>query len=333
MEPILPVKVEIASLIKKIVPVLSPNSLKGDNGTVGTIGGSLEYTGAPYYSAITSLKSGCDLSHVFCHTEATIPIKCYSPELIVHPGFSSILNNSLLDKTIRWFKSMNSIAMGPGLGRDEDIKDVFVKFSNSIFKLNNTPLVYDADALWFLGKTFSQLENINNLIITPNKTEFDRLYAQLYGKDENQQNGTLFSQLPDDDILLYNTIPNTLFIKETKLCKSLGNTIVVKKGPNDIITNGKKVYIIKNAGSMKRTGGIGDILTGLINCYCGMMKRKHIINNTFFSQDDLMDCCVLGCYMCRVASRSAFEKHKYSLTAPDIINELNVITNMYDKLL
>lgn len=332
MEPILPVKVELAPLIKKIIPILSSGSLKGDNGTVGTIGGSLEYTGAPYYSAITSLKSGADLSHVFCHTEATIPIKCYSPELIVHPGFNSIPNNPLLDKTIRWFKSMNSIAMGPGLGRDEEIKDVFVKFSNSIFKSTNIPLVYDADAIWFLGKTYSQLENLNNLIITPNKTEFERLYVQLCEKEENPQNEVLPSQLPDD-ILLYNNVPSYLFTKETQLCKSIGNTIIVKKGPQDIITNGKKVYIIKNEGSMKRTGGIGDILTGLINCYCGMMKRKHIINNTFFSQEDLIDCCVLGCYMCRVASHSAFEKHKYSLTAPDIINELNVITNMYDKLL
>ena len=80
----------------------------------------MEYTGAPYYSPISSLKAGSDLSHVFCHTEAAIPIKSYSPELIVHPAFNTFSNEILLKKTIRWFKSMNSILIGPGLGREED---------------------------------------------------------------------------------------------------------------------------------------------------------------------------------------------------------------------
>lgn len=32
------------------------NSHKGESGKIGVIGGSFEYTGAPYYSAMTSLK-------------------------------------------------------------------------------------------------------------------------------------------------------------------------------------------------------------------------------------------------------------------------------------
>lgn len=54
---------------------------------MGVIGGSYEYTGAPFYTAMSALKMGADLAHVFCSKEAAGPIKTYSPELIVHPVF------------------------------------------------------------------------------------------------------------------------------------------------------------------------------------------------------------------------------------------------------
>ena len=76
---------QILSLIKSILPQLKISQHKGQNGKVGIIGGSVEYTGAPYYAGTSSLRAGADLSHIFCIEEAAIPIKSYSPELIVHP--------------------------------------------------------------------------------------------------------------------------------------------------------------------------------------------------------------------------------------------------------
>ena len=84
--------IKIVDIKNEIIKPLTESSKKGENGCIATIGGSLEYTGAPYYSAISALKSGADLSHVFCHTEAAIPIKSYSPELIVHPAFNTFSN-------------------------------------------------------------------------------------------------------------------------------------------------------------------------------------------------------------------------------------------------
>jgi len=34
---------------------------------------------------MASLRGGGDLAHIICSTDAGIPIKSYSPELIVHP--------------------------------------------------------------------------------------------------------------------------------------------------------------------------------------------------------------------------------------------------------
>jgi ATP-dependent NAD(P)H-hydrate dehydratase len=67
-----------------LVPPLVATSYKGSSGKVGVVGGCFEYTGAPFYAALTALKLGADLSHVFCDEAAAVPIKSYSPELIVH---------------------------------------------------------------------------------------------------------------------------------------------------------------------------------------------------------------------------------------------------------
>ena len=58
---------------------------KGESGRIGILGGCFQYTGAPYYAAISALYSGADIVHIFCAYQAAIPIKSYSPEIIVHP--------------------------------------------------------------------------------------------------------------------------------------------------------------------------------------------------------------------------------------------------------
>jgi hypothetical protein len=74
------------AMAKCILP-LSSDSHKGSSGRVGVLGGSARYTGAPFYAAMASLKAGADLSFVFCAQEASLPIKCYSPELMVAPVY------------------------------------------------------------------------------------------------------------------------------------------------------------------------------------------------------------------------------------------------------
>lgn len=61
------------------MPNLTNKAFKGDNGRIAVIGGSYEFTGAPFYSAISALKSGADLGHIFCAQSSSISIKSYSP--------------------------------------------------------------------------------------------------------------------------------------------------------------------------------------------------------------------------------------------------------------
>ena len=352
-------KINIIEIKNAIIKPLSINSKKGENGCVATIGGSLEYTGAPYYSAISCLKAGSDLSHVFCHKESSIPIKSYSPELIVHPGFDLSSNEILLKQTERWFKSMNSILIGPGMGREPDIEKIFVMLSKKISEFKNIPLIYDADGVWFWVDINTEneidkndIEIINNnekLILTPNFTEFEKMCKILgdeFKKENIEKQIKFINEIYDEEkheekIIKIKDFINVdkykdIFLNEINLCNKFNNKfILVKKGKCDIITDGKELYIVKNKGSLKRTGGIGDILSGLINCYCGMINQKLKENKEnnekcLITHDILIKCCILACYICRATSESAFEKMKYSLTAPDIIAELpNIVNKIY----
>jgi ATP-dependent NAD(P)H-hydrate dehydratase len=71
-----------AALATTIIPPLTTLLHKGSLGRIAVIGGSKDYTGAPFYAAQSALKFGADLSFVVTAEEAAIPIKCYSPELM-----------------------------------------------------------------------------------------------------------------------------------------------------------------------------------------------------------------------------------------------------------
>jgi ATP-dependent NAD(P)H-hydrate dehydratase len=337
-------KIKIRSLIEKIIPDLEHQTLKGDNGVVGVVGGSFEYTGAPYYSAISALKSGCDLAHVFCHVDAAIPIKSYSPELIVHPGFDDNKDNiDLLNKTARWFKSMDSLVLGPGLGREESTFHNFNYLFNESLSVENLIHIIDADGLWHLMNSDLEklLTNDSKIILTPNKTEFGRLYKKIFNSDDSYDyiqsliENKILTFEPDEILILENfkssqDVDELNKIKEIKLSNSLKNKIILKKGKYDIITNGNSLIIVGNKGSIKRCGGIGDILDGVIATFCSMLKRQKRKKKENISSDELLETCALACYICKEAARRACEKRGYGLTAPDVIEELTLLSVDYN---
>ncbi|PNJ78213.1 NAXD isoform 4 [Pongo abelii] len=103
-------------LVRNIIPPLSSTKHKGQDGRIGVVGGCQEYTGAPYFAAISALKVGADLSHVFCASAAAPVIKAYSPELIVHPVLDS---PSAVHEAEKWLPRLHALVVGPGLGRDD----------------------------------------------------------------------------------------------------------------------------------------------------------------------------------------------------------------------
>jgi ATP-dependent NAD(P)H-hydrate dehydratase len=180
---------DVAHIGRTIIPPLVSSSYKGQHGRIAVIGGSPDYTGAPYYAAQSALKFGADLSFVFCAAEATTPIKSYSPEIMVTPFYdnSKLLEvrhsqPSLFDKTvdscaakvIDAFPRIHTLVIGPGLGRSENVSPIVEKVIQSAIA-HDIPMVIDADGLWVVTNNLELIRGYTNCVLTPNAPEFDRL--------------------------------------------------------------------------------------------------------------------------------------------------------------
>ncbi|KAI1711786.1 carbohydrate kinase domain-containing protein [Ditylenchus destructor] len=296
---------EIANDLKNVVklfPRLTNDLKKGDCGKVGVIGGSAQYTGAPYFAASTAIKIGADLSYLFCHPEASPVIKSYSPELMVNPtlDFSQIEAN---------LARLDVIVFGPGIGRDKDaLVPLFKKLWQYVKQNPKICMVVDADGIFLLADCLKEAQGCKNAIITPNHREFDRLYDAIWPHEES--NG-----LSDID-------------RVKKLSSHLG-VCFLRKSDSDIITNGQRVELGKTVGTMRRCGGQGDVLSGAtaIFAYWAMFKEgakeystDHIINGAAAASDFV-----------RFTSRQTFAKVGRAMNAGDIIAEIPHVVKQIDK--
>ncbi|VDK21646.1 unnamed protein product [Anisakis simplex] len=199
-------------LFAKLLPKLNETLRKGELGRIGVVGGSKLYTGAPFFAAMTSLRVGGDMVHVFCPSEAAPIIKSYSPELMVHPSYD---RNTINDSIHR----IDSLILGPGLGRDQAVMRV-VEDTIQISRERQLPIIIDADALYMLATKLSLIKDYPKAILTPNYPEFTRLYEHAFGSDEKLDDNKRFSGDAAKQLATY-----------------LGCTIF-QKGPTDIITDG-----------------------------------------------------------------------------------------------
>lgn len=131
---------------KVVIPALSKSMHKGQAGIIGVMGGCFEYTGAPYYSATSALKCGADLAMVFCTEAAAVPIKSYSPELIVHPIIASkgseLTPEQSVNKLSKIITRLTALVIGPGLGRDPVVMETTEKVIH-MSKNHDIPLILD----------------------------------------------------------------------------------------------------------------------------------------------------------------------------------------------
>lgn len=169
------------SLLEKarlLVPRLASAKHKGQDGRIGIVGGSLEYSGAPFFAGTSALRTGADLVHIFCCKAASTPIKSFSPELIVHPVLDE---DDALSKIEPWLERLHVVLIGPGLGRDDKVFHTVSRLIGVCRGLSKT-LVIDADGLFLVGQDPELIRNYPGLVLTPNSMEFTRLVKAYLGK-------------------------------------------------------------------------------------------------------------------------------------------------------
>jgi len=147
----------------------------------------------------------------------------------------------------------------------------------------NVYMVLDADALFLPAQPEYRnlLQGYDRAILTPNVMEYKRLYENLSHDDDK-----------DDD--------------EEDPFQSV---TIVQKGKTDAIRlNGSTVLTCSEEGGLKRAGGIGDVLSGVI----GTMVAWHSIlreqrNEEELEEIDLQLACWTACCLVKRATKRAFE--------------------------
>jgi len=216
------------------VPSLTSAKRKGHAGRVAVVGGCEEYTGAPFFAAISALKTGCDVVHVFCTPSAAPVIKSYSPEIIAHPYVFArdlALRNDANDaelpndrsgsnyddhgalalpsneramfeegvrKTERWLRNMDAVIIGPGLGRDATSL-AFAREILAFARRMKIPTVVDADGLFLVSLDPLVVRGNPDAVLTPNAAELTRLARAVLGEQEANELESADPKSSDED--------------------------------------------------------------------------------------------------------------------------------------
>ncbi|CCI46129.1 unnamed protein product [Albugo candida] len=289
---------QLRSHIARLIPTLSGASRKGQHGKIGILGGSIEYTGAPYYAGISALRTGADLCHVFCAEEAAFSIKSYSPELIVHPFLRSdqILANETepsrsesinlsVEKVMAVVPRLDVLVIGPGLGRDKSVRETLRQLLPQL-RSAQMPLILDGDALYFISSEPDLIKGYTHLILTPNAATDPKKASE---------------------------------IDPAILSERLGNPIIVRKALADFISDGVTNLVIEEHSSPRRCGGQGDIMSGCIATFAAWAKNVESDGVMQGSPNPYLLAAYAGSLLTRMSSFQAYQASGRSMLATDVI--------------
>lgn len=230
-------------LVKDCFTKRGLNSNKGNYGRQINICGSLNMPGAAVICAKAALKSGVGL------------LKCLFPKSI-YPVLTSHLTQPLFvplseneDKTISMgslthildeIKAASCIAVGCGLGNNDDTQVIV----NQIIKEAACPIVLDADGI---NSVIPNIDVIREAAYKPVLTPHPGEMARLVNED------TAYVQQHR--------------VETAKAFAEEHNCIVVLKGANTVVTDGRRVLINTTGNPGMAMGGTGDMLTGIISAF------------------------------------------------------------------
>ena len=221
------------------------DSHKGTYGHLLMLAGSAGKTGAAILAARGALRSGCGLVSLCVPYNLNTIYETVLTEAmtIPLPTSSSLLNVSDLPTIIEHTEDKSAVVLGPGIGNDVRTAELVLYLYHSL----KQPLILDADALNILAKNREHLKSpAGPRIFTPHPGEMARLIDK-----------------PIDAVL-----ENRL--NAARLCHSMYSSdgkelIIILKGAGTlIISDGDHVMINTSGNPGMATGGMGDVLSGVI---------------------------------------------------------------------
>lgn len=224
--PEAPIRCFQADKLATWLPERQAAAHKGDMGKLVLIGGEAGTAGAIRLSGEGALRSGAGLVRVLTHSSNIVPLLTARPELMTNELTADNLENAL-----DW---ADVVAIGPGLGQSE-----WGKAALRQVKLSKKPMLWDADALNLLAM---EPNTRQNRILTPHPGEAARLLDISVAEVESDRVATA-----------------------QQLVERFGGVAVLKGSGTVIASAGKPVVIAYVGNPGMATGGMGDVLTGVIS--------------------------------------------------------------------
>ncbi len=237
------------------LPRLAPrrsDSHKGDYGRVFVLGGSRGMAGAAALTGMAALRSGAGLVTVATPASVQATVASFSPCYMTVPlvedddGVVDLANIVDLAGARDQFDAW---AVGPGLGRSAGVAELVARLYHDVPK----PMVVDADGLNALAAAIKRNPRALDApagprLLTPHPGEFARLFgAAAMGSAKERA------------------------IQVAELCRrdSSGRTVVLLKGHETVLCDGRRFAVNRTGNPGMATGGTGDCLTGIAAALLG----------------------------------------------------------------
>ncbi|MBQ7740876.1 MAG: NAD(P)H-hydrate dehydratase [Eubacterium sp.] len=232
-----------AEEVKSLFRARRLNSNKGDFGHQLNICGSYKMFGASVIATEAALRSGAGL------VKLTTPKSAYplSAAHLTQPIFNPVWDTEegtfskyAIPEILNDLKWADSIVLGCGIGVNDDTKEL----CENVLLNAECPVILDADGINCIKERISIFEEIKvPIVLTPHPGEMARLISKQVA--EIQENRIEYAKA---------------FATESKV-------ILVLKGANTVVTDGKRVFVNTSGNSGMAMGGSGDMLSGIIGAF------------------------------------------------------------------
>ena len=195
-------------------------------GRVLIVGGSSTMEGAAMMAAKSAYRVGAGLVAVAIPTNDVAKFVSWLPEARIFDGSELKAVEDLVDQC-------DVVAVGPGLGQDAWAYRIFEMIAK-----RSPKVVVDADALNILAKT--QFKR-SDWVLTPHPGEAGRLLGCTSEKIQSDR------------------------FEAVKQIASRYGGVCVLKGAGSLVSDGKDTWLCDRGNPGMATGGMGDILTGVVS--------------------------------------------------------------------
>ena len=268
-----PVQTVEADFARAALPPRKKDGHKGDFGKVLVVGGAVGYTGAPYLTASAAVRSGCGL--VYLGVPESIweieTVRCVSAMPFPLADRRGRLSRRALPELLERLKGCGVLALGPGLGRGESVRQLVLE----VLRQTGKPVVLDADGINALEGHIDILDQRRGrvTILTPHGGEFARIGGNPAGDPVGAARA--FAREHGCFLVLKGHRTVTAGPEGNVLVNTTGNSGLAKGGSGDVLTGLIASLLAQGAGPVMAAAGAvwihgraGDLAAEALTEYC-----------------------------------------------------------------